>query len=55
MSSFKKLNSLQINRLQAFYRGVGANVEATLMHLDKLLTVDSNNLAASQLVDLFRA
>jgi hypothetical protein len=30
MSSFKKLNLNGINRLQAFYRGVEANVEGPL-------------------------
>ena len=32
MSSFKKLNLFKINRLQAIYRGVEANVEATFIH-----------------------
>ena len=36
-------------------RGVEANVEGALMHFDKPRTVDSNNLAASQFVDLLRA
>jgi hypothetical protein len=35
MSSFNKLNLNEIKRLQGAYRGVEANVEATLIQLDK--------------------
>jgi hypothetical protein len=35
MSSFKKLNLFKINKLQAIYGGVEANVEATFILHDE--------------------
>ena len=35
MSSLKKLNLFKINRLQASYRGVEANVEAVFINIDQ--------------------
>ena len=35
MSSFNKLNLIQINRLRVIRRGVEANVEATFIHFDE--------------------
>ena len=44
MSSFNYIYPNDINRLRALYRGVEANVEATLIHFDQAADCESEVL-----------